>query len=74
MKWFAGIAFATSLIVMPVVAHSDSAPIDTKADIQKLAIIWMNAYNSQDAAGVAKMYAPDATVSGPGGLPLVEQQ
>lgn len=66
MKWFAGIAFATSLIVMPVVAHSDSAPIDTKADIQKLAVTWMDAYNKKDATTIAKMYTNDAVFSNPG--------
>ena len=63
MKWFAGIAFATSLIVMPAVALTENAPIDTKADVQKLAAQWMDAYNKKDAATIAKMYTDDALVS-----------
>ena len=63
MKWFAGIAFATSLIVMPAVAHADGAPIDTKMESQKLATEWMNAYNKKDAATIAQMYTEDAVLS-----------
>jgi uncharacterized protein (TIGR02246 family) len=63
MKWFAGIAFATSLIVMPAVAHTENAPIDTKADVQNLAAQWMDAYNKKDAATISKMYTDDALVS-----------
>jgi uncharacterized protein (TIGR02246 family) len=66
MNRFAGIAFAASLVVMPVLAHAQSEPMDTKADIQKLATDWMNAYNKNDAATVAKMYADDALFSNPG--------
>jgi uncharacterized protein (TIGR02246 family) len=61
MKWFAGIAFATSLIVIP--AFAQNAPIDTKADVQKLAGQWLDAYNKHDAATIANMYTPDASVS-----------
>jgi uncharacterized protein (TIGR02246 family) len=63
MKWFAEIALATSLIVMPAVAHAENAPIDTKADVQNLAGQWMDAYNKKDAATIAKMYTDDAVVS-----------
>jgi uncharacterized protein (TIGR02246 family) len=63
MKWFAGIAFTTSLIAMPAVAHAENAPVDTKADIQKLAAQWMDAYNKKDAAAIANMYTDDAVVS-----------
>lgn len=63
MKWFVGIAFATALIVMPAVAHTENAPIDTKADVQKLAVQWVDAYNKHDAAAVANMYTPDTSVS-----------
>ena len=63
MKWFAGIALTTLLIVMPAVAQN--APIDTRADVQKLAGQWMDAYNKKDAAAVANMYTDDAVVSFP---------
>jgi len=63
MKWFAGIAFATSLLVIPAVAQAENAAVDTKADIQKVAIDWMNAYNKKDAATIAQMYTDDAVVS-----------
>ncbi len=66
MKWFAGIALATSLIVVPAVAHAQSAPVDTKADIQKVATDWMNAYNKKDVATIGQMYADDGVFSNPG--------
>ena len=66
MNWFAGIAFATSLIVMPAVAHAESAPIDTKVEIQKIATEWMNAYNKKDAATIGQIYTDDAIFSNPG--------
>jgi hypothetical protein len=63
MKWFAVIAFTASLIVIPAVGHAENAPIDTKADVQKLAEQWTDAYNKKDAATIAKMYTDDAVVS-----------
>ena len=63
MKWFAVIAFTASLIVIPAVGHAENAPVDTKADVQKLAEQWMDAYNKKDAATIAKMYTDDAVVS-----------
>jgi uncharacterized protein (TIGR02246 family) len=63
MKCLAGVALAASLIVMPALAHAQSAPVDTKADIQQIATDWMNAYNKQDAATIAQMYAEDAVFS-----------
>jgi uncharacterized protein (TIGR02246 family) len=63
MKWFAGIAFTALLITIPAVGHAENAPIDTKADVQKLAEQWMDAYNKKDAATIAKMYTDDAVVS-----------
>ena len=51
MKWLVGITFATSLLVMPAAAHAETA-MDTKADIQKVAIDWMNAYNKKNAAAI----------------------
>ena len=63
MKWFAGMAFAASLIAMPAVAQADSAPIDTKAEFQQAATDWMNAYNKKDAATIAQMYTEDAVFS-----------
>src|SRR5271154_1255602 len=56
MAKLGGMVLAMSLFALPV-AHAQT--VDTKADVQKLTVQWMNAYNSQDAAGVAKMYAPD---------------
>ena len=52
-----------SLIVIPAVGHAENAPVDTKADVQKLAEQWMDAYNKKDAATIAKMYTDDAVVS-----------
>jgi uncharacterized protein (TIGR02246 family) len=63
MKSLAGIAFAASLILIPSVGHTENAAIDTKADVQKLAAQWMDAYNAKDAATIAKMYTDDAVVS-----------
>jgi ketosteroid isomerase-like protein len=63
MTKLCGMILAMSLLALPV-AHAQT--VDTKADVQKLAGQWMNTYNSQDAAGVAKMYGPDAIESGPG--------
>jgi hypothetical protein len=63
MKWFAVIAFTASLIVIPAVGHAENAPIDTKADVQKLAEQWTDAYNKKDAATIAKMYTDDAVIS-----------
>jgi uncharacterized protein (TIGR02246 family) len=63
MRWFAGIAIATSLIVMPAIAHTENASIDTKADVQKIATQWLDAYNKHDAATIAALYAPDAFMS-----------
>jgi uncharacterized protein (TIGR02246 family) len=42
---------------------AEMAPVDTKADVQKLAAQWMDAYNNKDAAAIAKMYTDDAVVS-----------
>lgn len=66
MKWFAGIALASSLMVMPAVGYAQSAPVDMKADFQKLATAWMDAYNKKDAATIAQMYTDDAVFSNPG--------
>ena len=55
MKWVMGMALAASLMVMPALAHAQSAPVGTKADIQQIATDWMNAYNKQDAATIAQM-------------------
>jgi uncharacterized protein (TIGR02246 family) len=63
MKWFAEIALTASLLVMPAIAHTENAPVDTKADVQKLAEQWMDAYNKKDAATIANMYTDDAVVS-----------
>ena len=63
MKWLAGIAITATLIVIPALAYAENAPIDTKADVQKLAGQWMDAYNKKDAATIAKMYTDDAVVS-----------
>ena len=41
MKWLAGIAITASLIVIPVLAYGENAPIDAKADVQKLAGQWL---------------------------------
>ncbi len=65
MRWFAGMAFAASLIATPAVALAQAA-IDTKADTQKLADEWKNAYNQKDAAKIARMYAANGVYSGPG--------
>jgi ketosteroid isomerase-like protein len=37
--------------------------MDTKADIQKAADVYMAAYNNRDAATLAKMHSDDASVS-----------
>jgi hypothetical protein len=62
MKWLAGIAVAASLMVTPTVVLAQ-APVDTKAEVQKLASVWMDAYNKQDAATIAQMYGDDAVLS-----------
>jgi ketosteroid isomerase-like protein len=62
MKWLAGIAVAASLLVTPTVVLAQ-APVDTKAEVQKLASVWMDAYNKQDAATIAQMYGDDAVLS-----------
>jgi uncharacterized protein (TIGR02246 family) len=53
------------MIAAPV-ARSQTSSLDTKADIQKMATAWMDAYNKKDAAAIAKMYAEDAVFSNPG--------
>ena len=63
MKVLFAIALAAALAAAPV-AYSQTA--DSKADIQKTANEWMDAYNKKDAAAVAKMYSSDAMMSGPG--------
>lgn len=61
MRWFAGMTFAVSLIATPAVALAQAA-IDTKADTQKLADEWKNAYNQKDAAKIARMYAANGVL------------
>jgi uncharacterized protein (TIGR02246 family) len=63
MNWLAGMSIAASLIVMPAVVHAESQPVDNKAEAQRLATDWMNAYNKGDAAAIAKMYTDDAVFS-----------
>ena len=63
MKWFGGMALAALLMVLPSVAGAQ-APVDTKADTQNIAKMWMDAYNNKDAATLAKMYTEDAVFSG----------
>ena len=60
---FVAIALAVALTAAPV-AYSQT--VDTKADIQKAANEWMDAYNKKDAGMVAKMYSADVTMSVPG--------
>jgi len=66
MKWFGGMALAASLMMAVPAASAQTASVDTKADIQKIATDWMDAYNKKDAATIAKMYADDAVFSNPG--------
>jgi uncharacterized protein (TIGR02246 family) len=40
-----------------------TAAVDTKSDIQKLATDWVNAFNNNDAAAIARLYTDDATLS-----------
>jgi uncharacterized protein (TIGR02246 family) len=65
MKKFAGVALAGLLMLVAETAGAQ-APVDSKADTQKLANAWMQAYNNKDAATVAKMYADDVVFSNPG--------
>jgi ketosteroid isomerase-like protein len=64
MKWLIGAALAMSLTLGGTGAHAQS--IDSKADLEKAAGDWMNAYNKKDAATVAQVYTDEAVVSGPG--------
>ncbi len=66
MKLFAGIAFAASLVLMSAVAIAQTGAVDTKADLEKAAMEWMNAYNNKDIPKLAQMYADDAALSSPG--------
>ena len=66
MKWLGGMALAAALMMIAPVAHAQTAALDTKADIQKTAAEWMNAYNNKDAAAIAAMYVDDAVFSNPG--------
>jgi ketosteroid isomerase-like protein len=59
MKRLTGIAVAM-LLAIPATAQTGTD--DTKA-IQKAADQWMAAYNTGDAAAVAKMYSEDARLS-----------
>jgi ketosteroid isomerase-like protein len=63
MKVLFAIAVAIALTTAPV-AHSQT--VDTKADLQKAATDWMDAYNKKDATIVGKMYSANAMMSGPG--------
>jgi uncharacterized protein (TIGR02246 family) len=66
MKRFIGLLLAASLMMVAQAARSETTSVDTKADIQKMATAWMDAYNKKDAATIAKMYAEDAVFSNPG--------
>jgi uncharacterized protein (TIGR02246 family) len=66
MKYFVGLSLTTSLMMAGPAAPSQTAPVDTKADIQKVATAYTDAYNKQDAATIAKMYAQDAVFPNPG--------
>jgi ketosteroid isomerase-like protein len=66
MKLLAGIALAASLLFVPAVANAQIGSVDTKADLEKAAMEWMNAYNSKDGGKVAQMYATMRRVSSPG--------
>jgi SnoaL-like protein len=66
MKWLGGMALAAALVMIAPVAHAQTAAVDTKADLQKTATDWMNAYNNKDAAAIAGMYVDDAVFSNPG--------
>jgi uncharacterized protein (TIGR02246 family) len=66
MKRFIGLLLAASLMMVAQAARSETTSVDTKADIQKMATAWMDAYNKKDAATIAKMYADDAVFSNPG--------
>lgn len=66
MRHLIGLLLTISLIIVAPTARSQTTPVDTKADIQKVATAWMDAYNKKDAATIAKMYAEDAVFSNPG--------
>jgi len=63
MKALFAIALAVALTTAPV---AFSQTVDTKADVQKLATDWMDAYNKKDVATIGKMYSADAVFSNPG--------
>ena len=63
MKALFAIALAVALTTAPV-AYSQT--IDTKADLQKAATEYMDAYNRKDAAMVGKIYSADGVMSAPG--------
>jgi ketosteroid isomerase-like protein len=66
MKLIPGIALAASLVLMSVAANAQTAAVDTKADLEKAAMEWMNAYNNKNILKLAQMYADDAALSSPG--------
>src|SRR6185503_1477701 len=66
MKLIPGIALAASLVLMSVAANAQTAAVDTKADLEKAAMEWMNAYNNKNILKLAQMYADDAALSSAG--------
>ena len=61
-KWKVSTAALLAVLGAPTVALAEG-PIDTKANMEKAAAQWMDAYNKHDAATIANMYSPDAMVS-----------
>jgi uncharacterized protein (TIGR02246 family) len=59
------------LLAAALVLYASSGMAQTKATIDKLNEAWCAAFNKGDAAGVAALYADDATVLPPGG-PMVK--
>jgi uncharacterized protein (TIGR02246 family) len=66
MKYLIGLLLTTSLMMVTPAAYSQTPSVDTQAEIQKMAIAWMHAYNKKGAGAIAKMYAEDAVFSDPG--------
>jgi ketosteroid isomerase-like protein len=66
MRWLTGMLVAASLVIVGPAAQAQTAAVDTRADMQKIATEWMDAYNKKDAGKIAAMYADGAVFSSPG--------
>lgn len=57
---------AALVLALPLPAFAQAGPSGLRAEIEKASQAWQTAYNAGDAAALAALYTPDATVMAPG--------